>query len=77
MCHVLIIEDEWLIDQSLTYLAEQAGATSIATAFTEDEAIQAARERTPDVISSDVKRCAKILGLGKLTYMENFPATDA
>ena len=54
MCHVLIIEDEWLIADYLTYLAEQAGATSIATAATEDEAVQAARERTPGIIFSDV-----------------------
>ncbi len=54
MCHVLIIEDEWLIAEYLTYLAEQAGATSIATACTEDEAVQAAHERMPDIIFSDV-----------------------
>ncbi|WP_260600091.1 response regulator [Sphingomonas endolithica] len=55
MCHLLIIEDEWLIAEYLTYLAEQAGATSIATACTEDEAVEAARQRTPDIIFSDVK----------------------
>lgn len=54
MCHVLIIEDEWLIAEHLTCLAEQAGATSIATACTEDEAVSAARERLPDIIFSDV-----------------------
>ena len=58
MCHVLIIEDEWLIAEHLTYLAEQAGATSIATACTEDEAVQAARERMPGIILSDVKLLA-------------------
>lgn len=55
MCHVLIIEDEWLIAEYLTYLAERAGATSIATACTEEEAVQAAKERTPGIIFSDVK----------------------
>ena len=55
MCHVLIIEDEWLIAEYLTYLVEQAGATSIATACSEDEAVQSAREHTPGIIFSDVK----------------------
>lgn len=55
MCHVLIIEDDWLIAEYLTYLAEQAGATSVATACTEDEAVQAAHEHTPGIIFSDVK----------------------
>lgn len=54
MCHVLIIEDEWLIAEYLTCLAEEAGATSIATACTEDEAVYAAHERMPDIILSDV-----------------------
>lgn len=54
MCHVLIIEDESLIAEHLTCLAEQAGATSVATACTEGEAVQAAHERTPGIILSDV-----------------------
>lgn len=54
MCHVLIIEDEWLIAEHLTDLAERAGATSVATACTEDEAVQAAHAHTPDIILSDV-----------------------
>ena len=54
MCHVLIIEDEWLILEFLAEIAEEAGATSIATAATEDEAIHVARERTPAIILSDV-----------------------
>lgn len=55
MCHVLIIEDEWLIADHLSYLAEQAGATSSSMAATEDEAVQAAHEHMPDIIFSDVK----------------------
>ena len=39
-------------------LAEQAGATSIATACTEVEAVQAAHERIPGIIFSDVKLLA-------------------
>ena len=58
MCHVLIIEDEWLIAEYLTYLAEEAGATSIATACTQDEAVQAAHDRPPAIIFSDVKLLA-------------------
>lgn len=55
MCHVLIIEDEWLIADHLAYLVEEAGATSVATACTQDDAVQAARERMPGIILSDVK----------------------
>lgn len=58
MCHVLIIEDEWLIAEQLSHLVRQAGATSIDTAETEEEAVQGARARTPDVILSDVKLLA-------------------
>lgn len=54
MCHVLIIEDEWLIADYLSYLAEKAGATSIAIASTEDEAVQAAHDQRPGIIFSDV-----------------------
>lgn len=58
MCHLLIIEDEWLIADYVTHLAEQAGATSVATACTEDEAVQAAYERLPGIIISDVNLLA-------------------
>jgi DNA-binding NtrC family response regulator len=58
MCHVLIIEDEWLIAEHLSYLAEEAGATSTSIASTEDGAVAAAYERTPDMILSDVKLLA-------------------
>lgn len=54
MCHVLIIEDEWLIADYLASLAERAGATSVAMAYTEEEAVDAAHERRPDIIFSDV-----------------------
>lgn len=58
MCHVLIIEDEWLIAEYLTCLAEEAGATSVATACTESEAVQAAHDRIPGIILSDVNLLA-------------------
>ncbi|MCL6250831.1 response regulator [Altererythrobacter sp. KTW20L] len=54
MCHVLIIEDNFLIAEYLGYLAKQAGATSIASACTEAEAVRAAREQQPRIIFSDV-----------------------
>ncbi|UZK68819.1 response regulator [Sphingomonas sp. S1-29] len=54
MCHVLSIEDEWFITDLLIALAEEAGATSVSTAVTEDEAVSAARDRTPAIILSDV-----------------------
>lgn len=55
MCHALIIEDNWFIAEHLTVLAEEAGATSIVTATTEEEAVAAAREHKPTIILSDVK----------------------
>lgn len=55
MCHVLIIEDEWLIAEQLSHLVREAGATSTETADSQEEALQVARARIPDVILSDVK----------------------
>ncbi|UUL83799.1 response regulator [Sphingomonas qomolangmaensis] len=54
MCHALIIEDEWVIAEYLALLAEDAGATSVAIAFTENEAVLAAHDHKPDIILSDV-----------------------
>lgn len=58
MCHVLIIEDERNIAHYLAELVSQVGATSVMTAATEADAIQAARARTPDIILSDVQLSA-------------------
>lgn len=55
MCHALVIEDDWLIADHIICLIEQAGATSIAQADTQDAAIEQARNRRPDIIVSDVK----------------------
>ena len=55
MCHVLIIEDEWLIAEHISGLAENGGATSVRIAVTECEAVQAAREQRPSIIMSDVR----------------------
>lgn len=54
MFHALIIEDEALIAFQIADVVEQAGASSIAFAQTELEAISAAMERRPDIIVSDV-----------------------
>ena len=54
MCHVLVIEDEWLLAEYVSDIAERAGATSIVTAACETEAVEAAACRKPDIILSDV-----------------------
>lgn len=54
MCHVLVIEDEPLIADYIADLAEQGGATSIAFATSEADAIASARDCFPDLILSDV-----------------------
>jgi CheY-like chemotaxis protein len=50
----LIIEDEALIALDLQDMLAAAGAMSFSFAETEGEAIEAARSRRPDVITSDV-----------------------
>jgi CheY-like chemotaxis protein len=54
LCHVLIIEDEALIALDLEGLLQRAGATSFSFATSEGEAVAAAREHRPDIITSDV-----------------------
>jgi two-component system, response regulator PdtaR len=54
MCHVLIIEDDWLIADHIAMLVETAGALSTELAATEDEAVSCALNRRPAVIVSDV-----------------------
>ncbi|WP_242121989.1 response regulator [Sphingomonas lacusdianchii] len=54
MCHVLVIEDEWLLAEYISDIAERAGGTSFDTVATEAEAIEAARAHKPDIILSDV-----------------------
>lgn len=55
MCHVLVIEDDWLIADHIMHLATESGATLIAQADTQATAIEAARGRRPELIFSDVK----------------------
>lgn len=52
---MLVIEDDWLIADHIVQLAEEAGATSVAKADTQAGAVEAARNRRPEVILSDVK----------------------
>jgi CheY-like chemotaxis protein len=54
MCHVLIIEDEWLIADHIAQRASAAGADTVEVAETEDEAVAQAIAHPPDVIISDV-----------------------
>lgn len=54
MQHVLIIEDQPLIANTLADIVRFAGATSVDVADTADHAIESAGRRIPDVIISDV-----------------------
>jgi DNA-binding NtrC family response regulator len=55
MCHVLVIEDDWLIAEHIIMLAREAGATSIDQADNQQDAIIAARDHKPEMILSDVR----------------------
>lgn len=54
MCHVLIIEDDWMIADHMAYIAGEAGATSCQLAHSEDEAVSYGLAHRPGVILSDV-----------------------
>ena len=53
--HALIIEDEFLTAQLIEDRLRDLGFTSFAIAMSEEEAVSAARERCPDLITSDVQ----------------------
>ena len=55
MCHVLIIEDEILVALDIEAYLAACGATSFSFATTEVEAIEQARLRRPEFITSDVR----------------------
>lgn len=55
MCHVLVIEDDFLIADYIVQLVEDAGATSVAQAVSQQEAVEEARRHRPALILSDVK----------------------
>jgi len=54
MCHILVIEDEFLIALDLSDMVERAGATSVAIAASEAEAVKLANSQPPAIIVSDV-----------------------
>ena len=58
MCHVLVIEDDFLIADHIIQLIARAGGTSFDQAASQDEAIDAARLRPPSIIMSDVNLSA-------------------
>jgi CheY-like chemotaxis protein len=53
--HALVIEDEFLTAQLIEDRLRELGFTSFAFAMNEEEALAAARERCPDLITSDVQ----------------------
>lgn len=55
MCHVLIIEDDWIIADHIAQLVETVGVMSTDMAVTEEEAVDCALRRPPAVIVADVK----------------------
>jgi CheY-like chemotaxis protein len=55
VCHVLIIEDEPLVAMNIEMMLSEIGATSFAFAVTEEEAVNAARDQPPQLITSDVR----------------------
>lgn len=55
MCHVLIIEDEVFVAMTIEDIVLEAGASSVDIAITESAAIEAAEQRCPDFITSDVR----------------------
>lgn len=54
MCHVLVIEDDWMIAEYVAAVARVAGATSVDMADTQHGAVAAAHQRLPGIILSDV-----------------------
>lgn len=54
MCHVLVIEDDWLTAEMVADVARDAGTTSVDMADTQRSAVAAAQERLPGIILSDV-----------------------
>ena len=53
--HALIIEDEYLIGQSLSDMLESLGFTNFSFARSEDAAVAGANERGIDLITADVR----------------------
>ena len=53
--HAFIIEDEYLIGQSLSDMLESVGFTTFSFARSEDAAVAGANERGIDLITADVR----------------------
>jgi len=53
--HAFIIEDEYLIGQSLSDMLESLGFTTFSFARSEDAAVAGANERGIDLITADVR----------------------
>ena len=53
--HAFIIEDDYLIGQSLQDMLEEAGFTTFSFARSEDAAVMGAREQKIDLITADVR----------------------
>ena len=54
MCHVLIIEDDYLIADFMAWMAETNGAHTTSIAGSEAAAVASAMSQVPDLILSDV-----------------------
>lgn len=54
MCHVLIIEDEFLIAEFMAWMVEANGAETTSIAASVGTAVAAAHDRHPGLIVSDV-----------------------
>lgn len=87
MCHVLIIEDDWLIADHIAQLLEGAGALSADMAASEQEAVDRAVAHPPAVIISDisliegtgpdaVKRIIEAIGRTPVVYVTGEPASS-
>ena len=55
MCHALIIEDDPFIAMHIEDVLRDGGASTVIIAMTEGDAIDAARAKRPDFITSDVR----------------------
>ena len=55
MCHVLIIEDDFLLAMDIEALLTSQGATSFGFAATERQAIDQARRQKPKLMTADVR----------------------
>jgi two-component system, response regulator PdtaR len=52
---LVIVEDELLLASALTALVEDLGYQVLATADTQQGAVQVVREHRPDVVLTDIK----------------------